>query len=194
MQLALKVWRSTSLDPDDPMAKIERLTIALPADLATVVKHVAAGGDYASTSEVAREALRDWKLKRTLQLQVLAALKADIDKGLADLAEGRVKDFDAGRIIERGRKLLASRPLRLGRGGRGRPRRELGLACGRSVRGSGDAVRQGNRSCLRAGAILRRIVSQPGCQARGGRWAFATSRTCQIGNVQFNSKNYREAG
>jgi antitoxin ParD1/3/4 len=34
---------------------------------------------------------------------------ADIDKGLADLAEGRVKDVDAGRIIDRGRRLLASR-------------------------------------------------------------------------------------
>ena len=56
-----------------------------------------------------REALRDWKTKRALQLQELAALKAEIDKGLADLAEGRVKDFDTGRIIERGRKLLASR-------------------------------------------------------------------------------------
>ena len=56
-----------------------------------------------------REALRDWKTKRTLQLQELAALKAEIDKGLADLAESRVKDFDADRIIERGRKLLASR-------------------------------------------------------------------------------------
>ena len=56
-----------------------------------------------------REALRDWKMKRALQLQELAALKADIDKGLTDLAEGRVKDFDAGRIIERGRKLLAAR-------------------------------------------------------------------------------------
>jgi antitoxin ParD1/3/4 len=58
---------------------------------------------------VVREALRDWKMKRAVQLQELAALKADIDKGLTDLAEGRVKDFDAGRIIERGRKLLASR-------------------------------------------------------------------------------------
>ena len=77
--------------------------------LAAVVKSAVKGGDYASTSEVVREALRDWKTKRALQLQELTALKADIDKGLADLAEGRVKDFDAGRIIERGRKLLASR-------------------------------------------------------------------------------------
>jgi len=36
-------------------------------------------------------------------------LKIDIDRGLTDLTEGRVKDFDAGRIIERGKKLLASR-------------------------------------------------------------------------------------
>ncbi len=91
------------------MAEIERLTITLPADMAAVVKGAVTGGDYASASEVVREALRDWKMKRALQLRELAALKADIDKGLADLAEGRVKDFDADRIIERGRKLLASR-------------------------------------------------------------------------------------
>ena len=66
-------------------------------------------GDYASTSEVIRAALRDWKMKRALQLQELAALKTDIDKGLADVAAGRVKDFDAASIIERGRKLLAAR-------------------------------------------------------------------------------------
>jgi hypothetical protein len=38
-----------------------------------------------------------------------AALKAEIDKGLADFAEGRVQDFGPDRIIERGRTLLASR-------------------------------------------------------------------------------------
>ena len=91
------------------MSEIERMTITLPSDMAAVVKGAVDGGDYASSSEVVREALRDWKMKRALQLQELAALKADIDKGLADLAAGRVKDFDAGRVIERGRKLLASR-------------------------------------------------------------------------------------
>lgn len=91
------------------MAEIERLTITLPSDMAAVVKGAVSGGDYASTSEVVREALREWKMKRALQLQELAALKADIDKGLADVAAGRVKDFDADRIIKRGRKLLASR-------------------------------------------------------------------------------------
>jgi len=91
------------------MSEIERMTVTLPSDMAAVVKGAVDGGDYASSSEVVREALRDWKMKRALQLQELAALKADIDKGLTDLAEGRVQDFDVGRIIERGRKLLASR-------------------------------------------------------------------------------------
>jgi antitoxin ParD1/3/4 len=91
------------------MAEIERMTITLPSEMAAVVKGAVEGGDYASSSEVVREALRDWKTKRALQLQELAALKADIDRGLTDLAEGRVQDFDAARIIERGRKLLAGR-------------------------------------------------------------------------------------
>ena len=91
------------------MAEIERMTITLPSEMAAVVRGAVEGGDYASSSEVMREALRDWKMKRALQLQELAALKVDIDRGLADLAEGRVQDFDASRIIERARKLLASR-------------------------------------------------------------------------------------
>ncbi len=91
------------------MADIERLTITLPSEMAAVVKKAVEGGDYASSSEVVREALRDWKTKRALQLRELASLKVDIDKGLTDLAEGRVKDFDADRIIERGKKLLAAR-------------------------------------------------------------------------------------
>jgi len=91
------------------MAEIERLTITLPAEMANLIKGAVATGDYASTSEVVREAVRDWKTKRALQLQELTALKADIDKGLADLAQGRVQDFDAANIIERGRQLLAAR-------------------------------------------------------------------------------------
>ena len=91
------------------MSGIERMTITLPAEMAAVVKSAVAAGDYASTSEVIRSALRDWKTKRALQVEELAALKSDIDAGLADVAAGRVKDFDSARIVERGRKLLAAR-------------------------------------------------------------------------------------
>ena len=91
------------------MSSIERMTITMPADMAAVVKAAVDAGDYASTSEVVRDALREWKTRRAIQLQELAALKTDIDKGLADVAAGRVKDFDTKKIVERGRKLLAAR-------------------------------------------------------------------------------------
>jgi len=91
------------------MATIERLTITLPSEMAAVVRGAVEGGDYASSNEVVREALRDWKMKRALQLHELGELKAEIDQGLADLAEARVQDFDADRIIKRGRQLLAGR-------------------------------------------------------------------------------------
>ncbi|MDP9091230.1 MAG: ribbon-helix-helix domain-containing protein [Pseudomonadota bacterium] len=91
------------------MSTIERMTITMPADMASVVKAAVDSGDYASTSEVVRDALREWKMKRAIQIQEIASLKADIDKGLADVAAGRVTNFDKKKIVERGRKLLASR-------------------------------------------------------------------------------------
>ena len=74
-----------------------------------MVKGVVNEGDYASTSEVIREALRDWKMKRELQAQKFAALKAEIDRGMADVTEGRLTEFDARSIIALGRKLSAER-------------------------------------------------------------------------------------
>ena len=91
------------------MPELERLTVTVPAEMAAVIKSAVESGDYASTSEVMRAALRDWTTKRALQIDELAALKADIDQGLADLAAGRVKTFDTARVIARGKKLLADR-------------------------------------------------------------------------------------
>jgi len=91
------------------MTTIERLTVTMPAEMAATLKRAVDSGEYASASEVIREALRDWSFKRQMMLDELSALKQDIDKGLADIAAGRTKKFDAGRIAERGRKLLAAR-------------------------------------------------------------------------------------
>ena len=88
---------------------IERMTITLPAEMAAIVKDAVAGGDYASTSEVVREALRAWKASRAVQREELARLRTDIERGLADLAAGRTTAFDKAAIIKRGRKLLAKR-------------------------------------------------------------------------------------
>lgn len=91
------------------MTTIERLTVTMPKEMAATLKRAVEMGEYASTSEVIREALRDWTFKRQLMLDELNALKQDIDKGLADVAAGRTREFDARRIAERGRKLLAAR-------------------------------------------------------------------------------------
>ena len=91
------------------MSHIERVTVTLPAEMVALLKDAVAAGDYASSSEVVREALRDWKTKRLVNAEELTALKADIDRGLADVAAGRIMDFDPARIIERGRALLAGR-------------------------------------------------------------------------------------
>lgn len=91
------------------MSEIERLTITLPAEMAATVKEAVEGGDYASSSEVIREALREWKMKRAIQMQELAVLRADLQKGLDDIAAGRTKPFDPEDIIKRGQQRLRSR-------------------------------------------------------------------------------------
>lgn len=55
-------------------------------------------GEYASSSEIIREALRDWRHKRALQERELGELRAQVQEGLADTAAGPVRDFDAERI------------------------------------------------------------------------------------------------
>jgi len=42
----------------------EKLSIALTPEMAEMVRRAVDSGDYASASEVIREALRDWKSKR----------------------------------------------------------------------------------------------------------------------------------
>jgi antitoxin ParD1/3/4 len=88
---------------------IERLTVTMPTEMANFIKQAVSEGDYASTSEVIREAVRDWKSKRAMQFQDFAMLKADLDKGLADVAAGKTTEFNPKKIIARAKKLLAER-------------------------------------------------------------------------------------
>jgi hypothetical protein len=64
----------------------------------------------------ARRVPRSKTLQRALGLtrDEFAALRADIDKGLAYLKAGRVRDFDTQDIVAQGRKLLARRRSRSG--------------------------------------------------------------------------------
>ncbi|MFZ1318393.1 MAG: type II toxin-antitoxin system ParD family antitoxin [Candidatus Nitrotoga sp.] len=58
------------------MSNIERVTITMPSDMAAIVKAAVEHGDYASTSEVVRDALRDWTHKRSLRQQDVAELRS----------------------------------------------------------------------------------------------------------------------
>ncbi len=54
---------------------VEKISIALPPEMVAQVRQAVETGEYASSSEVVRDALRDWTYKRHLQQQGLAELR-----------------------------------------------------------------------------------------------------------------------
>lgn len=64
------------------MPAVERMTITMPTELAETLRQTVAGGEYASTSEVVREALRDWTRSRDAERRDLEALRVAIKAGL----------------------------------------------------------------------------------------------------------------
>lgn len=65
------------------MAQVEKVSIAVTPEMAAMLRRAVASGDYASSSEVVREALRDWKERRTLRNEAVAELRKLWDEGLA---------------------------------------------------------------------------------------------------------------
>ncbi len=57
------------------MASVEKISIALPPEMVSLVRNVVDTGEYASSSEVVREALRDWSQKRQLQQNGIEELR-----------------------------------------------------------------------------------------------------------------------
>lgn len=78
------------------MAEIERLSIALPAPMADAVRHAVETGEYASTSEVIRDALRLWESRRQLRERDLVVLRRRWDEGKAS---GRAGALDIKHLI-----------------------------------------------------------------------------------------------
>ncbi len=70
------------------MPTVEKLSIALPAEMATLVRRAVDAGEYSSNSEVIRDALRDWTHKRNLRDQGLANLRKAWLEAVADDSEG----------------------------------------------------------------------------------------------------------
>lgn len=65
------------------MPNVEKVSIALTAEMAAVVRQAVESGEYASNSEIVREALRDWKLKRSFQQSEIEDIRRLWHEGLA---------------------------------------------------------------------------------------------------------------
>ena len=84
------------------MANVEKLSIALTPDMAATVRQAVESGDYASASEVIREALRDWKRKRGVDREIVEELRRLWQEGL-DSGPSAPLDMDAIRHEARAR-------------------------------------------------------------------------------------------
>lgn len=76
----------------------EKISIALPPEMVAAVRGAVATGEYASSSEVIRDALRDWTHKRSLRQQGVAELRALWQEALADKTPGVAVDEVLGRL------------------------------------------------------------------------------------------------
>lgn len=74
------------------MARVEKISVAITTEMAEMVREAIAGGEYASASEVMREALRDWKLRRRQREQAMDELRRLWDRGMES---GPAMDGDA---------------------------------------------------------------------------------------------------
>ena len=88
------------------MPGVEKISIALTPDLTAAIQEAVESGGYASTSEVIREALRDWREKRRLHEEQINEIRKLWDEGIqsglsrvrvGDLIQELEREFEIGR-------------------------------------------------------------------------------------------------
>ena len=86
------------------MSNIERMTVTMPAEMAATLRQTVAGGEYASTSEVVREALREWVRGRDQDQRDFQALRQAIRVG-----DERGVGIPAAEVFAELRQIIADR-------------------------------------------------------------------------------------
>ena len=79
------------------MPDVQKISIALTGEQIVTLKAAVETGEYATTSEIVREALRDWQFKRELRLRELMRLRQMWDQGKASGTATPVSFDDARR-------------------------------------------------------------------------------------------------
>lgn len=88
------------------MANVEKVSVALTGEQVAALRAAVDTGEYATTSEIVREAIRDWQAKRELRQEELHHLRKLWDEGRASGDAGPV-DFDGLRREARARLMEA---------------------------------------------------------------------------------------
>lgn len=65
------------------MAKLERITVTMPEEMAAKLRAAVESGEYATTSEIVRETVRAWVSERDREEADNAAIRALLDKAKA---------------------------------------------------------------------------------------------------------------
>ncbi len=86
------------------MTTAEKISIALPPEMVNIVRSAEATGEYASSNEVVRDALRDMTYKRCLRQQGVSGLRRVWQETLTDKTSGISPDDVLDRL---GRKYQA---------------------------------------------------------------------------------------
>ncbi|MEN2976756.1 type II toxin-antitoxin system ParD family antitoxin (plasmid) [Tistrella bauzanensis] len=87
------------------MAPVEKITIALPPDLAASVRHAVEVGDYGSASDAVCETVREWRDRRDLLGYTVDDLRGLVQEGIDS---GPAIAFDARDIKQAARRRLAA--------------------------------------------------------------------------------------
>jgi antitoxin ParD1/3/4 len=87
------------------MADVQKVSIALTGEQISALKAAVQAGEYATTSEIIREAVRDWQFKRQLRREDVNRLRQMWDEGKAS---GTAKRADFGRVKREGKKRAAA--------------------------------------------------------------------------------------
>ena len=64
------------------MGKVEKLSIALTPEMASELRAAVEQGEYGSVSEVVRDALRDWRLRRKVEAIEIEELRRLVREGI----------------------------------------------------------------------------------------------------------------